>query len=134
MTVGVLGLMGEGKTYSLVQMMLDKMELGEPVASNIELNERGVDMYFGGWQDWRKLYRHLEIGKVVLDEKTGQESMHPDDDPWHWPEGDSRSTSNGARVSIVIDESGEFLDPDNPGGKGRIRRILGRMRHSDKFG
>lgn len=134
MTTGVLGLMGEGKTYGMVSFILECFAKGVPVATNIFLIEKAVTAYFGGWEGWKALYRHLHLGEVVLDEGTGKETMHPDDDPWFWPVGDKRSVVGGVRVAIVIDEVGEFLDPDLPGGKGRVSRILSRMRHSDKFG
>jgi len=133
-TYGILGLMGEGKSYCAVWHMLECFEKGVPVASNIRLNPEAVTAYFGGWSGWKTIYRELHIGEVVLDEATGKESMHPDDDPWSWPVGDKRNVAGGTRIAIVLDETGEWLDPDLPGGKGRIGRILSRMRHSDKFG
>ena len=133
MVIGVTAQMGEGKSYCMVSLMRDRFMAGLPVATNIRLNEDAVSKPLGGdW--WRPLYTYLHVGEVVIDEVTRTESMHQDDDPWTWPEGDKRSQAGGLRVAIIIDESGEYLDPDLPGGKGRVSKILSRMRHSDKWG
>jgi hypothetical protein len=131
--IGVTAQMGEGKSYCMVSLMRDRFMNGLPCASNIKLNEEAVTSTLGGdW--WKPLYTYLHIGEVLIDEHTRRETMHPDDDPWSWPEGDRRSVAGGLRIAIIIDESGEFLDPDLPGGKGRVANILSRMRHSDKWG
>jgi hypothetical protein len=135
-TYAILALMGEGKSYTMVHFILGLFEQGKPCATNISLIPEAVDAYFGNPDPpypWRDLYRFLRIGEILIDER-GVESFHPDNDPWLWPEGDKRSVVGGARVAIIIDEAGEWLDPDLPGGKGRLARILARMRHSDKWG
>ena len=133
MIVCVTGLPGEGKSYRAVLLMLERFALGLPSASNIELLPEGVDAYFSGWTGWRELYRYLHINECIEGASSGSEdTMHPDNDPWTWPEGEGRSHEGGVHVAIVIDESGDFLDPDMPGGKGRISKILRRARYSDK--
>lgn len=111
---GVTGHLGGGKSLHCVKLMVDQLRIGQPVATNIELDLEWIKKAWGLKHDLESIYYPIDV----------------DADPWTFPRGAPRGTV-GPRVVIVIDEAGEWITQDNVGA---LRQLKSWLRHSDKQG
>lgn len=114
MVHGVTGLLGGGKSYSCVEMMVHHLRRGGIVCTNIELDlEKIQDLY-------KCLIFPEQYYYIDVDEKPNC---------WEWPRGDPRA-EGARRVMIVIDEAGEWFSYS----KKQSERFADWLRQTDKQG
>ncbi len=120
MIVGVVGLLGGGKSYHCVRLMCEAIKRGDHVATNLILRTDRIAKYLHLPIDVvQKRYHFLEI------DEGGKDS-----DPWTWPRGTPRGRP-GRKVVVCVDEAGEWMGIES---QGQLRSYKSFLRQSDKRG
>lgn len=107
---GIYGLLGGGKTLTSVEIALEFLRRGFPVASNVQLLNLG---------DLQRGYTFISDFAIA--------------DYWQFPQGAPRGSSSPLRSCIVVDEVAEFFD-QNSFASPLTKNFLSWLRHSSKRG
>ena len=104
---GIYGLLGGGKTLTAVELMLDFLNSGHTVCSNISLNIKNKSNF------------HLVDFSSC--------------DWWSLPVGAPRGSDDPSRVAIFIDEAAEYFDQFSYSSY-QVKSFMSWLRHSSKQG
>lgn len=131
--VGIIGYMSGGKTYTAVEMMLNRLNSGHPVVSNIKLKCRETTSYLQiPCLEWKRLYFQL----VDDSDWTGEYHTLPYSKYQDYPVGSPRgsATYEQDKVYIFIDEVSSLFDSMIAASNAGIQEVAAWARHTEKRG
>lgn len=116
---GVCGNLGGGKTLTGVAMVVDALERGWYVVTNVHLRYDLLSQRLG--YDARRMVREVDMDGIDDDEHS----------PKHWPAGSPRGSGGKKRVVVLLDEVAEWFDQYS-GSSPQVRGFLSWLRHTSK--
>ncbi len=115
---GIIGLLGGGKTLTAVSIIIDNLDVGNYIITNIVLNDAELTKRYGG-EEWRKLVEYVDVETA---------------DPHEWISGSPRGSGGCKRVLVVLDEVAEWFNQYKSGQDFKVQRFFSWLRHSSKRG
>lgn len=131
--IGITGNMSGGKTYTAVEIMLQRLRSSHRIITNVKLNCQGVTSYLCvPCVYWKRYYYYLEND----DEITGGFNCLPLKNYNDYPTGSPRGSAdyNERKVFIFYDEISSVFDSMTSSSDGGVQAVATWARHSEKRG